>query len=212
MSKPTTRDGSPSPRQPTCPRCGSGAIRTIDVPWTHTELEYLWCHRCQYLWSVARGSRHVGPVTRPPLIMQEITLPRRRSQPRGAAPALTPSLTPAEWDCVTNSRLNALLIGPRHVTGRVVRSLRSQSARPILRVLSHLPLVLPTADQVGTVILEDVDRLDRAAQKYVLEWLEDAVPRARMISTSTLPVLPMVVTGLFDETLYYRLNVLYVRC
>ena len=75
-----------------------------------------------------------------------------------------------------------------------------------------MPLALPPADQIGTVILEDVDRLDIAAQVYVLEWLERAVPRVRMISTSTLPVRPMVVAGVFDETLYYRLNVLYVHC
>jgi hypothetical protein len=208
MSKPTTRDGSPSPVQPTCPKCGSHAIRTIDVPWGYSELDYFSCDQCQYLWSVARGSKHVGSVTRPPLIMDEITLPRR-PHPRGA---LTPSLTPEEWDCVTNSRLNALLIGPRHVTGRLVRSLRLQLAPPIIRVVPHVQLVLPGADQVGTIILEDVGRLDTAAQMYLLGWLEGAVPRTRMIGTSTIPLLPMVATGIFDGALYYRLNLVYVRC
>ena len=172
------------------------------------ELEYLSCDQCQYLWPIARGSKHFGPVTRPPLIMEEITLPQRPA-PRGA---LTPSLTPEEWDCVTNSRLNALLIGPRHVTGRLVRSVRSHLAHPIIRVFPHRPLVLPRADQVGTIILEDVARLDMAAQRYVLEWLEGAVPRTRMIGTSTVPLLPMVAAGIFDGALYYRLNLVYVRC
>jgi DNA-binding NtrC family response regulator len=75
-----------------------------------------------------------------------------------------------------------------------------------------MPLVLPQADQVGTIIVEDVGRLDMAAQMYLLEWLESAVPRARVISTSAMPVLPMVAAGMFDATLYYRLNLLYVRC
>lgn len=208
MSKPTTRDGSPSPVQPTCPKCGSEAIRTIDVPRGYTELEYLSCDRCRYLWPVARGSKHGWPVTRPPLIMEERTL-LRRPHPRGA---LTPSLTPEEWDCLTRSRLNALLIGPRHVTGRLVRSVRSHLAHPIIRVFPHMPLVLPRADQVGTIILEDVGRLDMAAQRYLLDYLEGAVPRTRMIGTSTIPLLPMVAAGIFDGALYYRLNLVYVRC
>ena len=40
-----------------------------------------------------------------------------------------------------------------------------------------MPLVLPQADQVGTIIVEDVGRLEVAAQMYLLEWLESAVPR-----------------------------------
>ena len=184
MSKPTRRDGSPSPVKPTCPKCGSNAIRTSDVLGGDSELEHLSCDQCQYLYA---GGRH----------------------PRGA---LTPSLTPEEWDCVTCSQLNALLIGPRHATGRLIRSVRSQLARPIIRVFSHMPLMLPQADQVGTIILEDVDRLDSAAQRYLLEWLERAVSLTRVIGTSTIPLLPMVAAGTFDGVLYYRLNVVYVRC
>ena len=111
-----------------------------------------------------------------------------------------------------DSRLNALLIGPRRVTGRLVRSLRSQLAPPIIQVFSHMPLVLPPADQVGTIIVEDVGRLDRAAQMYLLEWLDGAVSRTRVIGTSTMPLLPMVAAGIFDGALYYRLNLVYVRC
>jgi len=72
--------------------------------------------------------------------------------------------------------------------------------------------MLPQADQVGTIILEDVDRLDSAAQRYLLEWLERAVSLTRVIGTSTIPLLPMVAAGTFDGVLYYRLNVVYVRC
>jgi DNA-binding NtrC family response regulator len=75
-----------------------------------------------------------------------------------------------------------------------------------------MPLMLPQADQVGTIILEDVDRLDSAAQRYLLEWLERAVSLTRVIGTSTIPLLPMVAAGAFDGVLYYRLNVVYVRC
>ena len=206
MRKPTRRDGLPSPVQPTCPKCGSNAIRTSDVPGGDSQLEYLSCDQCQYEWAVACGSKHHGFVARPRVIMEETTLPRRPHL-RGAR---TPLLAPEEWDCVTCSQLNALLIGPRHATGRLIRSVRSQLARPIIRVLSHMPLMLPQADQVGTIILEDVDRLDSAAQMYLLEWLEGT--RTRVIGTSTVPLLAMVATGAFDGALYYRLNLVYVRC
>jgi len=75
-----------------------------------------------------------------------------------------------------------------------------------------MPLALPPADQVGTIILEDVGRLDRTAQMYLLEWLEGTVPGTRVIGTSTMSLLPMVAAGIFDGTLYYRLNLVYVRC
>ena len=176
---------------------------------TLLELKHLWCDRCQYRWTVARGPRHVRSDTRPPWIRKEVPLLRRLAARRAVTP---PSLTPEGWDYVTNSRMNTLLIGPRHVTGRLVRSMRSRLAHPIVRVLPHLPLLLPQADQVGTIILEDVGRLDLAAQMHLLDWLDDAVPRSQIISTSTIPLLPMVATGIFDRALYYRLNLVYVRC
>jgi len=75
-----------------------------------------------------------------------------------------------------------------------------------------MPLVLPPADQAGTIILEDVGRLDRAAQMYLLQWLDGAGSRTRIIGTSTIPLLGMVAAGTFDGALYYRLNLVYVRC
>ena len=57
MSKRVTRDGSPPPGRRTCPKCGDEAIRTIAVPW-YPELEYLFCDKCQYLWTIVRASKH----------------------------------------------------------------------------------------------------------------------------------------------------------
>jgi glycine/D-amino acid oxidase-like deaminating enzyme len=39
-----------------------------------------------------------------------------------------------------------------------------------------------------------------------------AAPCTRMIGTSTVPLVPMVAAGIFDGALYYRLNLVYVRC
>ena len=206
MNNPTARGGGPPlPDRRTCPNCGFDAIQMTDVD-AYPDVEHLTCEMCQHRWTVARGSKHVRPLTRLEWMVDDVALPHARHS------SSVSSGTPEEWECLTNNRLNALLIGPRHVTTGVVRSLWSQLARPVVQIHRGMPLVLPPSEQAGTIILEDVDRLDKPAQMCVREWLEGAVPRARVISTSTLPVLPMVTMGAFDETLYYRLNVVYVRC
>jgi hypothetical protein len=155
----------------------------------------------------ASSSLVTTTVARPPVGVEEIATPQsRRRRCVGILP-----LPPDGWDLVTESRLNALLVGPRHVTARLVRVLRPQLARPVIRVLPHLPLALPPADRVGTIVLEDVGRWDVMGQTDLLEWLGGA-PGARMISTSTIPLLPMVDARMFSAVLYYRLNLIYVRC
>lgn len=146
-------------------------------------------------------------VPRPPVAVDEIVGPRPHRTRRAVG---RPSM-PHEWELVIETRLNTVLIGPRPVTDRLVRSL-PQLARSVIRVLPHLALALPPADQVATLVLMDVFRLDVTGQRDVREWLEHASARTRTISTSPIPLLPMVAAGSFDAALYYRLNMLYVRC
>ena len=156
----------------------------------------------------ASSSLVTTTVARPPVGVEEIAAPQSRRRRRMGILPLPP---PDGWDLVTESRLNALLVGPRHVTARLVRVLRPQLARPVIRVLPHLPLALPPADRVGTIVLEDVGRWDVMGQTDLLEWV-GGVPGARVISTSTIPLLPMVDARMFSAVLYYRLNLIYVRC
>jgi len=51
-----TPGGAPPGSRPTCPKCGSDTIQTIEVPW-YAELEYLSCDKCQYVWTVPRAQR-----------------------------------------------------------------------------------------------------------------------------------------------------------
>ena len=64
---------------------------------------------------------------------------------------------------------------------------------------------------VGAVILQDVDRLNAAEQTRVLAWLAGASRHTRIVSTTELPLFPLVARGLFDATLYYRLNMLLLQ-
>jgi hypothetical protein len=72
------------------------------------------------------------------------------------------------------------------------------------------PLMLPSPRHAATFIIHDVDQLTPDQQGELLQWLDQAADRWRVISTSAEPLWPRVKTGAFDETLYYRLNVIYV--
>jgi hypothetical protein len=72
------------------------------------------------------------------------------------------------------------------------------------------PLTLPSPRHAASFIIHDVDQLSTDQQSELLEWLDQAAGRVRVISTTSAPLWPRVKNGSFHETLYYRLNVLYV--
>jgi transcriptional regulator of acetoin/glycerol metabolism len=67
-------------------------------------------------------------------------------------------------------------------------------------------LVLPPVAQARTLILHEVGGLVFEDQKRLLDWLERADGRTQVVSTCTTSLLPLVYTGMFNATLYYRLN------
>lgn len=66
------------------------------------------------------------------------------------------------------------------------------------------------AEPGGTLVMEDVAALDAGEQTRLRHWLDES-PRARIVSTASIPLFSQVVRGLFDESLYYRLNVILLR-
>jgi hypothetical protein len=72
-------------------------------------------------------------------------------------------------------------------------------------------LRLPTASApMRTAVIRDVDGLTPVEQRKLLDWLVSAATRTQVVSTTSAPLLPLVETGLFNDTLYYRLNITYV--
>ena len=59
---------------------------------------------------------------------------------------------------------------------------------------------------IRTLIVRDVDRLGRADQERLIEWLNRRDVDARIIATSARPIFPRVERGEFSDALYYRLN------
>jgi hypothetical protein len=108
-----------------------------------------------------------------------------------------------------SSRVNLLLMGTDEVVRAALNRLMPTLRGPIETWTADAPLHLPAPSQSGTLILRNVEDLSEVDQYCLLKWLEMPAGRTQVVSTST-PLLPSrVEAGLFDERLYYRLN---VRC
>ncbi|MGE5242754.1 MAG: hypothetical protein ACM3SQ_00815 [Betaproteobacteria bacterium] len=116
----------------------------------------------------------------------------------------------AEWRTLRAHRHNVLLEGPVAATSTVLRLLQPHMRGPTLWH-RHGPLSLPSGE-AGALILADVAALDADDQTRLLEWLVGTGAHTQIVSMTERPLFALVMLGLFDAALYYRLNVvlLYV--
>jgi hypothetical protein len=70
-------------------------------------------------------------------------------------------------------------------------------------------LVLPQVPR-HMMIFQDIGALPLEDQHRLLSWLEGPGRRTQIVSTTPVSLLPRVDDGTFLDTLYYRLNVVYV--
>jgi hypothetical protein len=104
---------------------------------------------------------------------------------------------------------NLLLIGASSATQDFVDNLRSSLVPPIVcwdAGTAELP-----ADSIGTLIVHDVASLTATHHDRLLEWLSKQSPQRSVIATSIEPFYRNVETGLFSDSLYYRLNVVTLQ-
>jgi hypothetical protein len=59
----------------------------------------------------------------------------------------------------------------------------------------------------GTLVIRDVDTLDRSQQEQLFDWLDHYAGRLQVVSVTETSLFPLVAAGAFLEKLYYRLNV-----
>jgi hypothetical protein len=117
---------------------------------------------------------------------------------------------PGDWELATACALNTVLVGPPRVTRTCVSALGARLRTPVVTIHPPAPLARPAVDEVRTLILHDVTVLPSADQQRLLEWLDHPRGQTRVISTSPTPLVKKVAEGAFLETLYYRLNTVYI--
>ena len=115
-----------------------------------------------------------------------------------------------EWRQAWEGHHNMLLEGPEDSTHGVLLLLESYLRKPVVWKRSRAPFELP-AGEFGALVLQNVAALNREGQTALLRWLDDPADRKQVVSTTVHPLFPLVVHGLFDETLYYRLNVVLLH-
>jgi transcriptional regulator of acetoin/glycerol metabolism len=103
-------------------------------------------------------------------------------------------------------RVNVLLVGVGGMTRNVVGMLLRDRDEPIASWAPGERLLLPPVARGGTVVLHEVGALSHDDQLHLLHWLEHAVARTQVISTTSRSLLAQVQSGAFIETLFYRLN------
>jgi hypothetical protein len=112
-------------------------------------------------------------------------------------------------DVCLSTRANLLLIGPDHITGAFLKAVRPHLQEPVAILRGGEPLALPTGP-VGTLVLINVGAFSPPDQSRLFDALNDRLIEAQVISTSATGLMPMLAAKSFLETLYYRLNTIYI--
>lgn len=116
----------------------------------------------------------------------------------------------AEWRILSEHPCNVLLEGAVTATDTVLRLIQPHLREPIVSHWPGSPLDLPRGE-ARALILRDVAALDRDEQRRLLAWMDETGVRTQVITTAACAVFARVAAGLFDASLYYRLNVLLLR-
>src|SRR5215470_1488350 len=106
-------------------------------------------------------------------------------------------------------RANALLVGGLPSTEAVLLALEPLLLDPLTLWQPSSPLTLP--ERGGTLVMRNVGQLSAAAQAVLVEWFSRDKFETQVISTSPMPIYPLVEQGRFSDALYYRLNTVYVE-
>ena len=107
-------------------------------------------------------------------------------------------------------QLNLLLTGRNDAVQLLLRTLLGHVRKPVTTWSPREPFVLPAIEHPGTLVLREVSALSIQQQRRLLEWSDEGRRNPQVISTTSAPLLPLVRAGTFNETLYYRLNTVFI--
>ena len=103
------------------------------------------------------------------------------------------------------ARPNTLLIGSEAAADAVIAHRLPYLRAPIVNW--HPRVAVEPGIVSGTLVVRDVDTLDRAQQEQFFAWLDRYAAGVQVISVTESPLYSAVLAGAFLEKLYYRLNV-----
>ena len=109
-----------------------------------------------------------------------------------------------------STRANLLVVGPEQLVQNVLKLVAPGAKRDTVVQAGDGRLQLPTGSRPSTMVIHDVDMLTTSEQRRLLEWLDSANTRTQVISTASMPLLARIEAHTFNETLYYRLNTIYI--
>lgn len=110
--------------------------------------------------------------------------------------------------------VNLLLVGPDDAVEQVLAYVKAErltaSDGHVAVWQPGKPFVLPSPDSTSILILRAVDTLVHGDQQKLLDWLGRSAGRVQVLSTAATSLMPLVDAGVFMQTLYYRLNTIYM--
>jgi hypothetical protein len=116
----------------------------------------------------------------------------------------------AEWRTLCARQHNILLEGPQVATEAMVAHLSPYLREPVAWQDAGTPSETPIGD-TGALVVRDIAALSASGQERLLRWLGGPGNHQHVVATTTEPLFPRVALGEFDETLYYRLNVIMMK-
>jgi hypothetical protein len=114
----------------------------------------------------------------------------------------------ADWRVFVRTRANVLVAGPDEALTAFAQAARSELREPIGSVRCSAPIF----PQGQTLILGDVQALDKAGQQRLMRWMDE--PRnadTQIIALTSVPLFSLVVVNCFDADLFYRLNTIHLE-
>ena len=146
-----------------------------------------------------------------PLILASADRPpvRRASTRRPELPHGTKRAS-SDQDLARLTSVNTLAVGGKDEVAALIASLWPALATPVVVRHRNEPLRLTAVPPAGTFVIYDVETLTPEEQDALHRWLQTADGPARVVSSASAPVFPMVESGAFNDELYYRLNVVTI--